>query len=78
MSAKDAVLILAYLAVAGVGAYIMTAPRRLFTRPEDPPRYRPEAVERDSGHGRWLRTVIGPAMVVVALVLIALRLLEAA
>ena len=78
MTAKDAILILCYLAVGAVGAYIMMAPRRLFTRPEDPARYRPEAVERDSGHGRWLRTVMGPALVVAALVLIALRLLEAA
>lgn len=78
MTAEDAILILCYLAIGAVGVYIMTAPRRLFTRPEDPARYRPEAVELDSDHGRWLRRMIGPALIVAAIVLIALRLLEAA
>jgi hypothetical protein len=75
MSARDVFLILCYLAVGALGAYIMTAPRRLFTRPEDPARYRPEAVDYDSDQGRWLRRVAGPVMIVLALVLIVVRFL---
>jgi cytochrome c oxidase assembly factor CtaG len=75
MNAKDWILIALFLAMGAMGAYIMTAPRRLFTRAEDPARYRPEAVEYDSDQGRWLRTRMGPALIVVAIVLIAFRFL---
>ncbi len=78
MSAKDLILIACFLAMGAVGAYMMAAPRRLFTRAEDPARYRPEAVEYDSAQGRRLRTMIGPALIVAAIVLIALRLWGAA
>jgi hypothetical protein len=53
----------------------MAAPRRLFVRSEDPARYRPEAVEYDSDQGRRLRTRVGPALIVLALILIAVRFL---
>jgi hypothetical protein len=75
MSAKDWILIACFLGVGAVGVYMTMAPRRLFSRPEDPPRYRPEAVEYDSEQGRWLRTRIGPALILVAAVLIAIRFL---
>jgi hypothetical protein len=75
MSAKDAILIVLFLMMAAVGVYMMAAPRRLFTRAEDPARYRPEAVEYDSDQGRWLRTRVGPALIALALVLIAVRFL---
>jgi hypothetical protein len=78
MSARDVILILCYLGVGAVGVYITMAPRRLFTRPEDRPRYRPEAVEYESDQGRRLRTIAGPGMIVLAVILIALRLLDAA
>jgi hypothetical protein len=75
MSGKDWVVIAGYFVVGAVGVYMTMAPRRLFTRAEDPPRYRPEAVEYDSDHGRWLRTVMGPALIVLAIVLIVIRFL---
>jgi hypothetical protein len=78
MTARDWFVIVGFLAVGATGVYMTMAPRRLFTRPEDPARYRPEAVEYDSEQGRWLRTRIGPALIVVAIVLIALRLLRMA
>jgi uncharacterized membrane protein YdfJ with MMPL/SSD domain len=75
MTARDWILIALFLALGAVGAYMMMAPRRLFTRPEDPARYRPGAVEYDSDQGRWLRTRAGPALIVAAIVLIVLRFL---
>ena len=75
MTGHDWLLIAAGAATVVSGAYIMTEPRRLFMRAEDPSEYRPEAVEYESEHGRWLRKVVAPASVVGGLVLIVTRFL---
>ena len=76
MTVKDVILLLAYLSIGVMGAYVMTAPRRLFTRPEDPPRYRPGAVEYDSDQGRRARRIVGPAFILLSAVLVARHLLS--
>ena len=53
------------LLLVGLGAYMRSAPRRLFTRADDPSEYRPQATELDSEQGRWL-TRTYPAILVVA------------
>jgi hypothetical protein len=60
-------LIVFALALGGFGLYLVAAPRRLFTRPEDPARFRPGAVELESERGRWNRFVIGPSLIGTAL-----------
>jgi len=75
MIARDWLLWIAAISMLVVGLYIIAAPRRLFMREEDPAQYRPEAVEYDSAHGRWLRKVYGPLLVIAGLALIAFRLL---
>lgn len=74
MTARDLLFFALYAGIAGVGLYLMAAPRRLFTRADEPARYRPEAVEYDSAQGRWLRKTAGPMLVVAGLALILVRL----
>ncbi len=54
MTAYPALWIVVGLLLVGLGAYMRSAPRRLFTREDDPSEYRPQAVELDSDQGRWL------------------------
>jgi hypothetical protein len=66
MSLSDLLFVGGAALIGATGLYMMAAPRRLFTRAEDPARFRPEAVEYDSSQGVWLRKVQGPAMIAVA------------
>lgn len=75
VSSGDWLFLAAGVMMVVVGVYILSAPRRLFMREEDPAEYRPEAVEHDSEHGRWLRKVVAPGAVIAGLVLILNRLL---
>ena len=59
------------LLMIGVGAYMRTAPRRLFTRPEDASEYRPQATELDSEQGRWLTRTYPPILMGAGLALAA-------
>ena len=68
------VWILTGLLLAGLGAYMRSAPRRLFTRPEDPSEYRPQAVELESEQGRWLTRTYPPVLIAIGLVLVAYNL----
>ena len=74
-SFREAFYVVAGLALAGAGAYMMAAPRRLFMRAEDPAEYRPEAVEYDSVQGRWLRKRMGPAALAGGLAFVLFRFL---
>ena len=75
MSPRDWILIAAFLLVGAAGTYMMAAPRRLFTRAEDPAAYRPGAVEYDSAQGLWLRKTMGPGLILTAFVLILIRVI---
>jgi hypothetical protein len=76
VSARDLVFLALYAGIAALGLYLIAAPRRLFTRADEPARYRPEAVEYDSAQGRWLRRTAGPILVVAGLALILVRLVS--
>lgn len=54
IAAHPEVWIVIGLLLVGLGAYMRSAPRRLFTRPDDPSEYRPQATELESDQGRWL------------------------
>ena len=73
MSVRDWILIACYLGIGATGVYMIAAPRRLFTRSDDPSAFRPEAVEYDSPQGLWLRKTAGPVLVGIALILIVTR-----
>ena len=68
------IFILLYAGISGLGLYLTAAPRRLFTRADEPARYRPEAVDYDSEQGRWLRRTAGPILIVAGLALLLVRL----
>ena len=68
--------ILIGLLLAGTGAYIGSAPRRLFTRPDDPSEYRPQATELDSDQGRWLTKTYPLVLIAVGLALAAYHLFK--
>ena len=74
MDPNDWAMLVAGLSLAVVGAYIMAKPRRLFMFKEDRAECRPEAVEHDSEHGRWLRKA-APFYLVAGLALIGLSVL---
>ena len=64
------------LVLAGTGAYMWSAPRRLFTRPEDPSEYRPQAVELDSEQGRWLTRTYPRLLILFGLALVAIQIVK--
>ena len=68
------VWILVGLLLAGIGAYMRTAPFRLFTRPDDRAEYRPHAVELDSDQGRWLTRTYPVGLLAIGLILVAYNL----
>lgn len=74
METLDWPMLAAGVSLAVVGIYIMAKPRRLFMFRDDPAEYRPEAVEYDSGHGRWLRKA-APFYALVGLALVGAALL---
>lgn len=78
MSPVDPALIMFALVAGGLGAYLLAAPRRLFPLSEEPARYRPGAIERDSEHGRWLRFGFGPQLIGAALGCAAIAVFAAA
>ncbi|HZG45150.1 MAG TPA: hypothetical protein VEZ41_02640 [Allosphingosinicella sp.] len=72
MTAQHPVIwLLIGLLLVAVGAYMRTAPRRLFTRPEDRSEYRPQATEFDSEQGRWLTRTYPPILMIAGLALVA-------
>jgi hypothetical protein len=71
MSERDAIVLFACVVIAAAGLYVMSAPRHLFTRAEDPARYRPYAVEYDSPQGVRMRRFARGYAVVAPLVLLA-------
>ena len=64
------------LVLAGVGAYMWSAPRRLFTRADDPAQYRPEAVELESEQGRWLTRTYPRLLILFGLALVAIQIVK--
>jgi hypothetical protein len=74
MISRPIVSILIGLLMIGVGAYMRSAPRRLFTRPGDSSEYRPQATELESDHGRFLTRTFPPVLIVFGLALIAYQL----
>lgn len=64
------------LLLAGTGAYMWSAPRRLFTRAEDRAEYRPQATELESGQGRWLTRTYPPVLMIAGLALAAYNLFK--
>lgn len=71
MTERDALVLFECVAIGATGLYVMSAPRHLFTRAEDPPRYRPHAVEYDSPKGVRMRRFARWYVVVAPLVLLA-------
>lgn len=71
MSERDFLVLFGCVAIGGTGLYVMTAPRHLFTRPEDPARYRPFAVEYDSDTGVRQRRLARAYAIGAPLVLLA-------
>jgi hypothetical protein len=55
MSERDIIVLFDCVAFSATGFYIMSAPRRLFMRADEPARFRPEAVEYDSPKGVRMR-----------------------
>ena len=76
MAAAPILWILVGLVLAGVGAYMWSAPRRLFTRPEDPAEYRPQATELESAEGRWLTRTYPPILVLFGLALVVIHVIQ--
>ena len=76
MTARQTIAILLGLLMIGTGAYMRTAPRRLFTRPDDVSQYRPQATELESEHGRFLTRTFPPILIVGGLALIAYQLIS--
>ena len=76
IAAYPVLAILIGLLLVGTGAYMRTAPRRLFTRADDPSEYRPQATELDSEHGRWMTRTYPPILIVAGLALIAFQLIK--
>ena len=70
------VAILIGLLLIGTGLYMRTAPRRLFTRPDDPSEYRPQATELDSEQGRWMTRTYPPILILAGLALIAFQIIS--
>ena len=64
------------LLLVGLGTYMRTAPRRLFTRPEDASEYRPQATELDSEQGRWLTRTYPSILIGAGLGLAAYQLIR--
>lgn len=75
MAAHPIVWIVVGLLLVALGAYMWSAPHRLFTRPEDPSEYRPQATELDSEQGRWLTRTYPPILVVAGLALAGYHLI---
>ena len=73
MSSYRIIAILIGLLMVGTGLYMRAAPRRLFTRPEDPAEYRPQATELESDHGRFLTSTFPPVLILFGLGLIAFQ-----
>ena len=59
------------LLLVGLGAYMRTAPHRLFTRSDDASEYRPQATELDSKEGRWMTRTFPPILMGAGLALAA-------
>ena len=76
MTDHPVVWILIGLLLVGLGAYMWSAPRRLFTRPDDPSEYRPQATELDSEQGRWMTRTYPPILVVGGLALAAYNIFK--
>ena len=68
--------ILLGLLLIGTGLYMRTAPRRLFTRPDDPSEYRPQATELDSEHGRFMTRTFPPILILAGLALAAYNIFK--
>ncbi|MFN3725074.1 MAG: hypothetical protein ACK4SZ_02090 [Allosphingosinicella sp.] len=75
ITAYPVVGILIGLLLVGTGLYMRTAPRRLFTRPDDPSEYRPQATELDSEQGRWMTRTYPPILILAGLALIAFQII---
>jgi hypothetical protein len=71
VSERDFLFLFGCVTIGATGLYVMTAPRHLFTRPENPARYRPFAVEYDSPTGLRQRRLARVYAVAAPLVLVA-------
>ena len=76
IAAYPIVAIFIGLLLIGTGAYMRTAPRRLFTRADDPSEYRPQATELDSERGRWMTRTFPPILILAGLALIAFQIIK--
>lgn len=72
MTAQHPIIwLLVGLLLISTGAYMRTAPRRLFTRPDDRSEYRPQATELHSEQGRWMTRTFPPILMGAGLALAA-------
>ena len=76
MAATPALWIVVGLVLAGTGTYMWSAPRRLFTRADDPSEYRPQATELDSERGRFMTRTYPPILILAGLALIAFQIIS--
>jgi hypothetical protein len=67
MSPLAPTLILLACVAGAFGAWLIAAPRFLFSRPEDPAGYHPHTVELGTEGARWSRFVLGPSLIGLAL-----------
>jgi hypothetical protein len=76
MAAHPILWIIVGLLFIGLGAYMRTAPRRLFTRPDDPSEYRPQATELESDQGRWLTRTYPRLLILFGLALVVIQIIS--